>query len=80
MLIPVIKKADARCSDQPNILYVMQWVTLLNLTYSVVLHDVQEHVLSGGHGLMVQGYNPVIKALAKDIDVHLSHRYIGIRC
>lgn len=35
----------------------------------------QEHVLSGGHGLMVQGYHPVIKALAKDIDIRLNHRY-----
>ncbi|XP_022759407.1 probable polyamine oxidase 4 isoform X4 [Durio zibethinus] len=34
----------------------------------------QEHVLSGGHGLMVQGYDPIIKALAKDIDVRLNHR------
>ncbi|KAL1321537.1 hypothetical protein AAHE18_14G134500 [Arachis hypogaea] len=25
----------------------------------------QEHVLSSGHGLMVEGYDPVIKALAK---------------
>lgn len=35
----------------------------------------QEHVLSGGHGLMVQGYHPVIQALAKDIDIRLNHRY-----
>ncbi|KAK1305074.1 putative polyamine oxidase 4 [Acorus calamus] len=34
----------------------------------------QEHVLSGGHGLMVQGYYPLIKALAKDIDIRLNHR------
>jgi len=34
----------------------------------------QEHVLSGGHGLMVQGYYPVIKALAKDLDIKLNHR------
>ncbi|CAL9009352.1 unnamed protein product [Prunus brigantina] len=33
----------------------------------------QEHVLSGGHGLMVQGYDPIIKALAEDIDVRLNH-------
>lgn len=37
---------------------------------------IQEDVLSGGHGLMVQGYHPVIKALAKDIDIRLNHRYI----
>eukprot|EP00268_Persea_americana_P039690 TRINITY_DN39314_c0_g1_i5.p1 TRINITY_DN39314_c0_g1~~TRINITY_DN39314_c0_g1_i5.p1 ORF type:complete len:493 (-),score=103.97 TRINITY_DN39314_c0_g1_i5:225-1703(-) len=38
----------------------------------------QEHVLSGGHGLMVQGYHPVIKALAKDIDMRLNHRVTKI--
>uniref|UniRef100_A0A1D1Z8Z1 Putative polyamine oxidase 4 n=1 Tax=Anthurium amnicola TaxID=1678845 RepID=A0A1D1Z8Z1_9ARAE len=42
----------------------------------------QEHVLSGGHGLMVQGYDPLIKALAKDIDIRLNHRVTRItrRC
>ncbi|OIT35336.1 PREDICTED: probable polyamine oxidase 4 [Nicotiana attenuata] len=34
----------------------------------------QEQVLTGGHGLMVQGYYPVIEALSKDIDIRLSHR------
>ncbi|KAG4975056.1 hypothetical protein JHK84_032172 [Glycine max] len=34
----------------------------------------QEHVLSGGHGLMVQGYDPIIKVLAKDIDICLNQR------
>ncbi|XP_075510451.1 putative polyamine oxidase 4 isoform X1 [Primulina tabacum] len=34
----------------------------------------QEEVLSGGHGLMVQGYDPVIKALSRDIDIRLNHR------
>ncbi|KAI8029507.1 putative polyamine oxidase 4 [Camellia lanceoleosa] len=38
----------------------------------------QENVLSGGHGLMVQGYLPVIKALAKDIDIRLNHRVIKL--
>ncbi|TXG69898.1 hypothetical protein EZV62_004833 [Acer yangbiense] len=37
-----------------------------------------EDVLTGGHGLMVQGYDPVIKALAKDIDIHLNHRVAKI--
>ncbi|KAG8485170.1 hypothetical protein CXB51_021771 [Gossypium anomalum] len=31
-------------------------------------------ILLGGHGLMVQGYDPIIKELAKDIDVRLNHR------
>ncbi|XP_019177381.1 PREDICTED: probable polyamine oxidase 4 [Ipomoea nil] len=34
----------------------------------------QEQVLTGGHGLMVQGYYPLMKALAKDIDIRLNHR------
>ncbi|KAL5721606.1 non-specific polyamine oxidase [Ranunculus cassubicifolius] len=38
----------------------------------------EEQVLSGGHGLMVQGYHPVIKALAKDIDIRLNHRVKNI--
>ncbi|PSS00261.1 Polyamine oxidase [Actinidia chinensis var. chinensis] len=38
----------------------------------------QEHVLSGGHGLMVQGYYPVVKALAKDIDIRLNHRVMKV--
>ncbi|KAJ6802334.1 putative polyamine oxidase 4 [Iris pallida] len=42
----------------------------------------QENVLSGGHGLMVQGYNPLIKTLAKDLDIRLNHRVTRIvqRC
>ncbi|KAJ0963888.1 hypothetical protein J5N97_029010 [Dioscorea zingiberensis] len=38
----------------------------------------QEHVLSGGHGLMVQGYYPLINALAKDLDIRLNHRVTKI--
>ncbi|GER27230.1 polyamine oxidase [Striga asiatica] len=34
----------------------------------------KEKVLTGGHGLMVQGYDPVIKALSRDIDIRLNHR------
>jgi hypothetical protein len=37
--------------------------------------NLQEHVLTGGHGLMVNGYDPVIKALARDLDIHLNHWY-----
>ena len=32
-------------------------------------------MLSGGHGLMVQGYNPLIKTLSKDLNIRLNHRY-----
>lgn len=34
----------------------------------------QDECLSGGHGLMVQGYEPVIRTIAKDIDIRLNHR------
>lgn len=34
----------------------------------------QEELIEGGHGLMVQGYYPVIEALAKGLDIHLNHR------
>lgn len=37
---------------------------------------VQEHVLTGGHGLVVQGYDPVVKALATDLDIRLNHRFV----
>ena len=36
----------------------------------------QENVLTGGHGLMVEGYYPVLQALAKDIDIRLNHRFV----
>lgn len=38
----------------------------------------QEQVLSGGHGLMTQGYYPVIDALAKGLDIRLNHRVTKI--
>ncbi|CAI9110330.1 OLC1v1010336C2 [Oldenlandia corymbosa var. corymbosa] len=34
----------------------------------------EEQVLTGGHGLMVQGYLPLLEAMAKDIDIRLNHR------
>ncbi|KAL0918387.1 hypothetical protein M5K25_010392 [Dendrobium thyrsiflorum] len=42
----------------------------------------QEHVLTGGHALMVQGYNPLIEALAGDLNIRLNHRVTKIvqRC
>ncbi|XP_071731275.1 probable polyamine oxidase 4 [Rutidosis leptorrhynchoides] len=38
----------------------------------------EENVLTGGHGLMVGGYYPVLKELAKDIDIRLNHRVTRI--
>lgn len=38
----------------------------------------EENVLTGGHGLMVEGYYPVLKALSKDIDIRLNHRVTRI--
>ncbi|KAI4330780.1 hypothetical protein MLD38_029033 [Melastoma candidum] len=34
----------------------------------------EEELLPGGHGLMVQGYIPVINTLAKGLDIRLGHR------
>ncbi|XP_076906182.1 polyamine oxidase 2-like [Bidens hawaiensis] len=34
----------------------------------------EEELLPGGHGLMVQGYEPVINTLAKGLDIRLGHR------
>lgn len=34
----------------------------------------QEHVLTGGHGLMVDGYYPVVQALARGLDIRLNQR------
>lgn len=36
----------------------------------------QEHVLTGGHGLMVDGYYPVIQALAQGLDIRLNQRCV----
>ena len=44
------------------------------MTTMLSFANLQEHVLTGGHGLMVNGYDPVIKALARDLDIHLNHR------
>lgn len=38
----------------------------------------QEHVLTGGHGLMMQGYYPLIETLSKGIDVRLNQRVVKI--
>lgn len=48
------------------------WVYLMRGYIVKVVLCGQEHVLSGGRGLMVQGYIPVIKDLAKDINICLS--------
>lgn len=38
----------------------------------------QERVLTGGHGLMVNGYYPVIEALAQGLDIRLNQRVTEI--
>uniref|UniRef100_A0A0E0KWL7 Amine oxidase domain-containing protein n=1 Tax=Oryza punctata TaxID=4537 RepID=A0A0E0KWL7_ORYPU len=38
----------------------------------------QEHVLTGGHGLMVNGYYPIIQALAQGLDIRLNQRVTKI--
>lgn len=48
--------------------------TLKKKAHQSFLIVVQDECLSGGHGLMVQGYEPVIRTIAKDIDIRLNHR------
>ncbi|MCL7045204.1 hypothetical protein MKW94_017724 [Papaver nudicaule] len=38
----------------------------------------EEELLSGGHGLMVRGYHPVINTLAKGLDIRLNSRVTSI--
>jgi hypothetical protein len=63
--------------------YALFFHHIFQISVRLQLHDncaefffsnLQEHVLTGGHGLMVNGYDPVIKALARDLDIHLNHR------
>ncbi|XP_078428830.1 polyamine oxidase 3-like isoform X2 [Wolffia australiana] len=39
----------------------------------------KEELLSGGHGLMVRGYLPVINKLAKGLDIRLNHKVTKIK-
>ncbi|GAB2238001.1 hypothetical protein Droror1_Dr00015903 [Drosera rotundifolia] len=51
--------------------------TLLGLTPDqarILALNASYFLNTGGHGLMKQGYYPLIEALAKDIDVKLNHR------
>lgn len=52
-------------------LFLVRTNRMLKIVTFVV---VQDECLSGGHGLMVQGYEPVIRTIAKDIDIRLNHR------
>ncbi|KAH7285193.1 hypothetical protein KP509_33G017300 [Ceratopteris richardii] len=41
----------------------------------ISLHCIdEEELLEGGHGLMINGYSPVISALADGLDIRLNHR------
>ena len=72
-------------------LLIFQWMQQrYNFSHKLYTHlcyygvlsfaNLQEHVITGGHGLglMVNGYDPVIKALSLslDLDIHLNHRYV----
>ncbi|XP_010551566.1 PREDICTED: probable polyamine oxidase 4 [Tarenaya hassleriana] len=67
---------------QEGIAYeVLQWYICRMEAWFAVDSDLislrcwdQDECLSGGHGLMVQGYEPVIRTLAKDVDIRLNHR------
>jgi polyamine oxidase len=62
---------------------VMQWcVCRLEAWFAADADEIslknwdQEHVLTGGHGLMVDGYYPVIQALAQGLDIRLNQRCV----
>jgi polyamine oxidase len=64
---------------------VMQWcVCRLEAWFAADADEIslknwdQEHVLTGGHGLMVDGYYPVIQALAQGLDIRLNQRVTKI--
>ncbi|XP_034673401.1 polyamine oxidase 5-like [Vitis riparia] len=64
---------------------VLQWYICRMESWFVVDADKislkswdQEHILSGGQRLMIQGYDPIIKTLSKDLDIHLNHRVTNI--
>ncbi|XP_076906181.1 polyamine oxidase 2-like [Bidens hawaiensis] len=47
----------------------------------IVASDRAEELFPGGHGIMVQGYEPVINSLAKGLDIRLGHKVKTInRC
>ncbi|KAM1017860.1 hypothetical protein ACFX2A_048370 [Malus domestica] len=69
-----ICRMEAWFAADADVISLKNW----DQAYKLRVLVVKEHVLSGGHGLMVQGYDPIIKALAKDIDVRLNHRVTKI--
>ncbi len=51
-----------------NLSHGRQWLWV----YGILI--LQEDLLQGGHGLMVQGYQPVIISLSEGLDIRLNHR------
>ncbi|KAK6912347.1 Amine oxidase [Dillenia turbinata] len=73
----ILKETEKVRDEHSEDMSILQAISIVldrcpDLRQKGIAHE--EQVLSGGHGLMVQGYYPVIKALAKDIDVRLNHR------
>ncbi|KAI8536626.1 hypothetical protein RHMOL_Rhmol10G0272200 [Rhododendron molle] len=82
VFVRILKETEKVRDEHPDDMSVLQAMSIVldrhpELSRGLLL-DLQEHVLSGGHGLMVQGYHPVITALAKDIDIRLNHRITKI--
>ncbi|KAK9950702.1 hypothetical protein M0R45_006177 [Rubus argutus] len=84
--IPHREKVRNEHTDDMSVLQAISIVLDRHPEQKGIAHEImislknwdQEHVLSGGHGLMVEGYDPIIKTLAKDIDVRLNHRVTKI--
>lgn len=41
--------------------------------------DAQDELLQGGHGFMVEGFEPVISSLAECLDIRLNHKVASVR-
>lgn len=79
--IEIVLERSPHLRQQGVAFEVLQWyICRMEAWFATDVNNIslkiwdQEHVLSGGHGLMVQGYDNVIKTLASGIDIRLNHR------
>ncbi|KAF6150598.1 hypothetical protein GIB67_022210 [Kingdonia uniflora] len=74
----LIRYCNGTCVVWKVGLLQMRIISPLNAGIRHVFFIFLEELLSGGHGLMVRGYLPVINTLAKGLDIRLSHRVTKI--
>ncbi|MCO5567333.1 hypothetical protein L7F22_021023 [Adiantum nelumboides] len=71
------RRSDLRAVLQWYICRMEGWFAADAVKISVRCHD-EEDLVEGGHGLVINGYHPVIASLAKGLDVRLNHRVARI--